>query len=195
MKVELTDITTNAELFIAEQAGICYDSTVTKPNQLLKRLKADGHLATFRFANASFKVTEISRACSMQLLRHAFISVLQRSQRYCKEDNAGFVTPPSIEADSEAWKCFNLAINDAQYAYDRLIGLGIRAEDARYVLPNATHTQMALTGNLQAFYDLLYGNAGRLQKAAQWEVREVAIEIEKILHQECPNIFGLTNGE
>ena len=195
MKVKLIQITPNAELFIAEQAGICYDSKITRPNQLLKRLKAEGHLATFRFATATFKVSGISRACSMQLLRHAFIDVLQRSQRYVKEDGAGFVIPEAIASNPEALELYTTGMEQDQIIYDKLWKLGIRAEDARYKLANGVHTQMVLTGNFQAWWDFLHGNAGRLQKAAQWEVREVAQNVQNILRLECPNIFGLTNGE
>lgn len=62
-------------------------------------------------------------------------------------------------------------------------------KDARYVLPNACHTKMNIVGNVQAWYDFLYGDAGRLQKAAQWEIRAIAIEIEKHLASIAPDIF------
>ena len=131
----------------------------------------------------------------MQLLRHAFIDVLQRSQRYVKEDGAGFVIPEAIASNPEALELYTTGMEQDQIIYDKLWKLGIRAEDARYKLANGVHTQMVLTGNFQAWWDFLHGNAGRLQKAAQWEVREVAQNVQNILRLECPNIFGLTNGE
>lgn len=189
MKVKLIDHTQDAELKIAKAAGICYNSSVTKPTQLLKRLKKDGHLATMRFANATIHVSEISRACSMQLLRHAFISVLQRSQRYCKESEFGFVIPPEVERDSVAKDLYLLSMKNAQHTYDELIISGMKAEDARYVLPNACYTEMVLTGNFQAWIDLLYGKASRLDKHAQWEIRYVAQKIQKLLEGIAPTIF------
>lgn len=206
MKVKLKQHTPDLELVIAREAGICYDSNVTNPKQLVKRLKADGHLATFRFAHVTFQVSDFSRTCSMQMLRHAFLDYLQRSQRYCKEFQFEYVTPPSIK-NSEELVChpndmaecslvspkelYDQLMYQIQLVYDTLERTkGIKAEDARYVLPNSCYTKMNITGNVQAWWDFLYGNAGRLQKAAQWEVREVAVEIEKQLAEIAPNIFG-----
>ena len=87
MKVELLNHTLNLESKIAQAARICYGKEDCKDNidKLVKRLKRDGHLATFRFAHVTFQVSEFSRTCSMQILRHAFLDYLQRSQRYVKE--------------------------------------------------------------------------------------------------------------
>jgi len=81
MKVKLLYHTPDIEMNIAKAAGICYDSKVTKPTQLVKRLKADGHFATFRFGQITFHISGISRACSMQLLRHKFLDFLQRKSK------------------------------------------------------------------------------------------------------------------
>ena len=189
MKVELLYHTPGIELNIAKAAGICYNSSVKNPQQLLKRLKADGHFATFRFATVTFRISEISRACSMQMLRHKFLDFLQRSQRYCNEKNTKFMLPPSIKDNEDAKLEYNYALDSIQNAYSILLKLGIPKEDARYILPNACHTELNVTGSIQAWWDFLHGNAGRLQPAAQWEIREVAVEIERQLHKLAPNIF------
>jgi len=58
------------------------------------------------------------------------------------------------------------------------------------VLPLAVTTEFNVVGSLQAWHDFLYGNAGRLQKAAQGEIRAVAQEIERQLAEACPELFG-----
>jgi len=193
MKVKLLYHTPDIELNIAKAAGICYDSKVTKPTQLVKRLKEDGHFATFRFGQITFHISGISRACSMQMLRHKFLDFLQRSQRYCNEKNTKFMIPPSIKDNGDAKLEYNYALDSIQSAYSILLKLGIPKEDARYILPNACHTELNVTGSIQAWWDFLYGNAGRLQPAAQWEIRGVAEEIERQLHEIAPNIFGGNN--
>jgi thymidylate synthase ThyX len=60
------------------------------------------------------------------------------------------------------------------------------------VLPNATTTELVVTGNLHAWKDFI---TLRTTPAAQSEIRYVAKDIQSILRLECPNIFGLTNGE
>jgi len=192
MKVKILNYTPNLEIEIARAASICYDSNATNPKQLIKRLKKDSHFATFRFAHVTFEISEFSRTCSMQMLRHAFLDYLQRSQRYCKEFQFDYVVPPSIEAHSEATNLFTLAMKEDQEFYDKLIALGIPKEDARYVLPNACHTKLNVTGNVQAWHTFLHGNAGRLQPSAQWEIREIAQSIDRLLHSIAPNIFDGT---
>ena len=195
MKIELIDYTPDLEGKIAQMARICYgkEEDQSSSASLIKRLKRDGHFATMRFGHITFQFSEFSRSCSMQVLRHKFLDVLQRSQRYVKEVDFEYTTPPSIyEGSDHALQLYTDAMFSAQGAYDSLIAEGIKAEDARYVLPNACHTKMNIVGSVQAWHDFLHGDAGRLQKAAQWEVREIAVEVDKQLATISPNIFGGT---
>lgn len=193
MKVVLKYATPDIERNIAECASICYDSKVTKPEQLVKRLKHDSHFATFRFGSVVFEISEMSRAASMQMLRHKFLDFLQRSQRYVKEFGFEYVTPPEIKDNPTARVEYNYLMREAELVYTRLVGWGIKAEDARYVLPNACYTKMNVTGSIQAWWDFLYGDAGRLQPKAQWEIREFAQEIERQLKIIAPTIFKGNN--
>ena len=66
--------------------------------------------------------------------------------------------------------------------YAKLISLGIPAEDARMVLPNACHTNLTWSCNLR---ELIHVCNERLCKCAQIEIRLLVIlmanEVEKIL--------------
>lgn len=185
MKVELIDITPNAEDKIASYAAICYDSKITAEANAkrIKHLMDVKHLSTLRHAMATFKISNISRACSHQLVRSKHLDYLQRSQRYCNENGSEFVTPPTLMDDS----IYSKAIKEMQCAYESLLMIpGVRKEDARFILPNATVTELIVSGNLQAWKDFI---DLRTVKAAQWEIRNVALEIHKQLSNECPNVF------
>ena len=52
--------------------------------------------------------------------------------------------------------------------YREMVEAGIPAEDARFVLPNATPTNITLTVN---FRELIHISALRLCTRAQWEIR------------------------
>ena len=106
------------------------------------------HLATLRFAYATFKVSNISRACSHQLVRHPHLSYLQRSQRYCNDAESGFVLPDSL-ADNQV--VFEKLLADSLKVYKELIDYGVPKGDARYVLPQAASTELYVTGNFQAW--------------------------------------------
>lgn len=186
MHVELVDHTDNPEEVIGKFAAICYDSA-TDTEACLRRAKScvhRGHLATLRFAYATFKVEGISRACSHQLVRSKHLDYLQESQRYVEHDNVEVVLPSSLTIDDSM--VYDEAMKHAIHYYKLLRKLGIKKEDARYVLPNAATTSLYVTGNFQAWLDFI-----RLRKdsAAQWEIKQVAIEIEQQLNLIAPNIF------
>lgn len=186
MKVELAFITPDAENFIGSMAAICYDAKTDRERNIKRASKCaqDGHLATLRFAHATFNISGISRVCSHQLVRSKHLDFLQRSQRYCKELEPSFTIPNGY--DEAAQIEIEVAYSEALSSYKRLIGYGVKKEDARFVLPEATHTELNVVGNLQAWSDFI---KLRADKHAQWEIRQVAIEINNILAKECPNLF------
>ena len=185
MIVELLNITPNSLEFIGKCAGICYSSS-TDSQACIKRAvscKDKGHLATLRFAHATFHLSGISRVCSHQFVRSKHLDFLQRSQRYCKEDKAGFINPINPadgeyvqEVHDHYQKCLDL--------YKHLLSRGVKKEDARFVLPEATTTELIVTGNFQAWIDFI---KLRADTHAQWEVREVAKTINNILSAELDN--------
>jgi thymidylate synthase (FAD) len=183
MKVTLEHITPNAEEFIGRMAAICYDANLDPAACTRRAAKCsrDGHLATLRFASAVFHIEGISRVCSHQFVRSKHLDFLQRSQRYCKEVDTEFVTPDNAFAyDYQRHYQHCLAL------YHSLIKEGVKKEDARFVLPEATHTEMNVVGNLQAWMDFI---KLRDDPHAQWEIRNVARTINNILAEHCPNIF------
>jgi len=183
MNVELLDITPNALEFLGRCAGICYNSSLdTGP--CIKRAvscKDKGHLATLRFAHATFHICGISRVCSHQFVRSKFLDFLQRSQRYCNESETQFVVPNTDMA---------ALITDSYKAsldtYNKLIEAGVKKEDARFVLPNGGTTELVVTGNFQAWLDFI---KLRADTHAQLEIRQVAKEINNKLSEHAPGIF------
>ena len=186
MHVELLDITPNALEKIGQYAGICYNSSMDS-NSCVRRAiscKNKGHLATLRFASAVFHVSGISRVCSHQFVRSKHLDFLQRSQRYCSELQSS-VVEPKMTQEQEAE--YFTAILGAQEAYENLIKLGMKKEDARFVLPEATTTELIVVGNFQAWLDFI---ALRADTHAQWEIREVAKTINNILSEHVPGLFN-----
>lgn len=189
MKVELIYITPDPEAHIGEQASECYDSKTDRESCIKRAAHCvdSGHLATLRFAYATVKISEISRVCSHQFVRVAHAGILQRSQRYVKETSIEYVNPPSLQTMhahlQAAWEKNNA---DAEAIYLACIDAGMKKEDARYKLPQACTTSLRVIGNFQMWLDLL-GN--RTSKHAQWEIRDVVIEIKRLLAEHAPGIF------
>ena len=188
MKVALIQHTPNPEEHIGLLAGICYGKTGEQdPEQCIKRAThcvTKGHLSTLRFAHATFLIEDISRICSHQFVRSKHLDFLQRSQRYCNESEVAVVIPSTIE--SEIGDKVNDAVQSLVYLYQELLDDGVKKEDARFILPQGTTTELLAVGNFQAWYDFIKLRSG---KEAQWEIREVAHEINRQLHGIAPNIF------
>ena len=167
MEVKLVQATPDPINFIATIASISHGNAKAKnPMGLVKFLYKNGHDSVFEHVCFTFYIGGISRVCSHQLVRHRMCSFTQRSQRYCDEKRADFVMP------DELWdsKTYNNALDEASAVYDDLVRLGFPKEDARYILPNATCTDLYMSFNLR---QLIHIANERLCKDAQWEIREL----------------------
>ena len=178
MKVTIKNYTHNPMKTISEAAGICYNKKDYSQKRVERCFK-NGHFSVFEHASVSFLVEGISRACSHQLVRHRLASYSQGSQRYVKEV-PGNIFPISIGNNEKALDAFLNGIYECQKAYRLMIEFGIPAEDARYILPNASETSLVVTMNwreLFHFFDL------RTDKTSQWEIRELAFNMIEQLHE------------
>ena len=63
----------------------------------------------------------------------------------------------------------------------------MRKEDARFVLPNAAATRIIVTMN---FRSLRHFFTVRCDKAAQWEIRDLALEMLRQVYALAPAVFG-----
>lgn len=189
VEVKLLAITPDAEN-LAEQAGrLCYASgnkLGSSQDWLQTRIK-QGHESLLEHVSATFYI-KASRVVTHELVRHRIGSYSQRSQRYVKENQAEFITPPEItEGDSAKLALFNQAMESAWDSYRKLLEAGIKPEIARYVLPNACATEIICTWNFRELRHIL---KLRTAPSAQPEMRVVANLIQEILKKEAPKIFG-----
>jgi thymidylate synthase (FAD) len=174
---------------LLEHAGrSCYRSEPKgKPGRFLQARIKEGHESIIEHASATFEITGISRACSHQLVRHRIASYSQESQRYVDMSDPDFVVPPSVSGVPEAMEIWSAFESEVVDVYRRLRALGVRKEDARFVLPNATATRIIVTMNFRALRHLF---SVRCDPAAQWEIRELSLEMLRQVHALAPAVFG-----
>ncbi|MBK8047779.1 MAG: FAD-dependent thymidylate synthase [Anaerolineales bacterium] len=72
--------------------------------------------------------------------------------------------------------------------YEKLRTLGIRKEDARFLLPNAAETRIVTTMNFAAWSHFLWLRA--VDKAAQWEIRIMGQQVLEMLHAIVPTLYA-----
>lgn len=140
-----------------------------KALNLIKRVISSGHFSTIEHIQVSYAINGISRACSHQLVRHRHMSFSQKSQRYVKEkEQFDYIVPPTISKNPELEEKFDRFMAETTKLYLELTEKGIPAEDARFILPNATATSMVASLNLR---ELIHLANLRLCTRAQTEIR------------------------
>lgn len=196
MKVTLLSFTPDPERVVAASARQCYSKfsatkalrelTESDIQRLLKKVIGSGHFSVLEHASFTFAIEGISRACSHQLVRHRIASYSQQSQRYVKLDEIEFIVPDTISQNEDRMREFCEALELCKRCYKRLLESGVPAEDARYILPQATPTKIVMTMNARSlinFFEL------RCCLSAQWEIRRLAEEMLSLVRQVAPNIF------
>lgn len=177
MKVELISWTNNPVDTVASAASVCYDS---EPDEkIVKQCLNSGHHSVVEHMNFTFRIEGVSRALTHQLVRHRIASYSQRSQRYCSEDGAGMVVPPSIEKNLVAVQIYKEALNYIQDIYKELQKY-VPNEDARFILPNACETTIYVTMNMRT---LMHFMNERLCTRAQWEIQKMAQLMKKAIKE------------
>jgi len=188
MKVKI--LTHTPEHLIGESAKVCYSSKLISEggkditHQLVHKQE---HLAVLRFAYAIVSVEDISVAAQNQLVRSKHLDFLVESKRYVKASKGGFkfIYPKGLSAVQT--KQMKAHWERTLLLYNELLDSGLKAEDARAVLPANTSTNLRISGNLQAFNDFL---KLRVSPHAQLEIREMAVLLWGVLIEIYPNVFS-----
>ncbi|HOR42102.1 MAG TPA: FAD-dependent thymidylate synthase [Atribacterota bacterium] len=198
MKVQLLNYTRNPEETVAQAARLCYSAKTIeqikmstmeeKPDKLIRKIIKLGHYSVLEHVSFTFGIEDISRVTSHQLVRHRIASFSQKSQRYVKAgEKENFVIPKSIQdvSDDLPSKYQQLFDNCISF-YQEMVSRGIPAEDARYILPQAIATSIIFTANAR---ELIHFFRMRCCNRAQWEIRELALKILKLVQEVAPGIF------
>jgi thymidylate synthase (FAD) len=144
-----------------------------KQRELIGRVIESGHGSTIEHVVFTFAITGVSRTLSHQLVRHrAGVAFDQQSQRYVSYKKGASTMLPATIADAEPdlRDRYRDHIEGALELYSELLEAGVPGEDARFVFPNATRTNLVMTTNLRA---LIHMSGLRLCTMAQWEIRRL----------------------
>jgi len=159
-----------------------------------------GHFGLWEHPQITFAIEGVSRSLMAQLTRHRHLTFDIQSMRYANFSDADVVVPVSIRSEehmSRETGLVELSDSMQEYlqdvyedsvsrsfdAYDELVQHGVPKEDARMVLPIGTKVNITVSGNARAFLHLL---SIRGKADAQWEIRDLAAELEEQLYQWMP---------
>lgn len=177
--------------------------TDEKVAKFVKHLASIGHQSPVEHVSFTFAIEGVSRALLAQLTRHRIASYSVQSQRYVSMEEFGVIEPPAIWEDDYLSEIFSRGLEATANTYNDLRDLLIDKyvedgmdkgaaekkanEDARYILPNAATTRLILTMNARS---LLHFFSLRGCNRAQWEIRELAERMLKLVYPIAPNLFA-----
>lgn len=209
MKVELIAHTPNPEKAVACAAKLCYSACsideisdsleAEKAASFVEMLMKLGHQSPLEHITFTFAIEGVSRTLLAQLTRHRIASYSVQSQRYVKSAGAEYVIPPEIEKIPEAKAEFERMMIEAKKSYDNLTEILTKhygsddkktekkaIEDARYVLPNAWSTKLICTFNARSLLNFF---SHRCCNRAQWEIRNLANKMFKLVYEVAHSVF------
>jgi thymidylate synthase (FAD) len=162
--------------------------SLDEAREIIRRVLGYGHESVIEHACFTFFVENISRSLTHQLVRHRIASYTQQSLRYVDlaKSKRYFIKPKTVSEKEELTELFDDVMTKCKNAYDILRKNGIPPEDARFVLPIATQTKIAITMNAR---ELRHFFAMRCCLRAQWEIRQLANRMLKICRIVAPSLF------
>ncbi len=196
----------------------CYKSedkiTTESAGAFCEGLIKRGHESVLEHASVTVRII-CDRACSHQLVRHRLGAYSQESQRFCNYGQKGFqlIAPKSLGIPVGEYHLSNATgalYTDSSYHFARILNQeqetwirarlnnckeyeywlkeGMRPEDARSVLPNATKTEVVTTYNIRQWRHVFRERA--LNPHAQWQIKDIMLGILEEFNQSMPSLFG-----
>ena len=187
MKVELKHYT---PLQVADDAiGKCWDKPSTGECNIKRMHRVANqfkHASTIEHISYNFDIDGISRALLQELARHRHTSLSVKSTRYTLKELKNC-------ADEDI-QSFNIHIDDRINIINGLQLMSIRDmlqggasnDRVKYLLPEAYKTSLVWTINARSLQNFL---SLRTDKAALWEIRDLAKEIYSKLPIEHMYLF------
>lgn len=196
----LTDISEDGieELKRIERvARVCYKSEgkITDDGKSAKKLVAflvsQGHEAMLEHSQLSVLFV-CDRGVANELVRHRIASFAQESTRYCNYASDRFgkelqiIKPHYLECGTEEYITWLDSCMATEKAYNNMIEVGLRPEQARCILPMCLKTEIVVTANYREWRNIF---KLRTPVAAHPQMRELMCPLLKEMQKKIPVVF------
>ena len=168
-----------------------YENIGEKDKALIERVgNKNKHASTLEHLNYTFDIEGISRACLQEVARHRHASMSVKSTRYTLKELKEAPTDGTMD-----FRDFVVMTKDTRVNHSIMVGLeqlqkrlqqGISNDLAKYSIPEAYKTSLVWTINMRSLQNFL---SLRTDKAALWEIRELAYELFNQLPEEHKYMF------
>ena len=162
-------------LFCSKLVSVNYDITDYLPENTKSTVSIDVMQAEFDggIPNARVMIKNVTIPEALELYEQTMAQIGESYDRLAamlKQKHTETLMAGGMEEKAAARKAEKMAI-----------------EDARFVLPNACDTQMVVTMNARSLYNFF---RHRCCARAQWEIRELAEAMLRLVRQVAPNLFA-----
>ena len=193
--VELISYTENSDLAVAKTALISETAlnqdevnTVVSDSETRKRI-IDAVIDCTRprpleAASYTFRLNNVSLACITHIVRHRIQCVTV--PELTSSNRGRYIIPPAIKADAELFELYTNAFSETEKLYNELRDMGESKENLVYVLLSGNTLDLTITMNAR---ELLLFLKLRTCERAQWEIRDYAYLMLKMLRESAPDIF------
>ena len=174
-----------------------------KAGKFIRECLDKGHESPLEHVQLTFCISGISRVATHQLVRHRIASYSQQSQRYVRykmnlhelygdinDDYAPWRTLLMLPENVTDWlieKGELLSVLKMYELYSLMLEDGIKAENARHILPEGSRSKIVVSMNLRSLLNFFHT---RLCDSAQEEIRFVAMRMADSVIMEFPWLKG-----
>ena len=193
--VELISYTENSDLAVAKTALISETAlnqdevnSVASDGETRKRI-IDAVIDCARprpleAASYTFRLNNVSLACITHIVRHRIQCVTV--PELTSSNRGRYIIPPAVKADAELLELYTNAFSETEKLYNELRDKGESEENLVYVLLSGNTLDLTITMNAR---ELLLFLKLRTCERAQWEIRDYAYLMLKMLRDSAPDIF------
>lgn len=193
--VELISYTENSDLAVAKTALISETAlnqdevnAVVSDSETRKRI-IDAVIDCARprpleAASYTFRLNNVSLACITHIVRHRIQCVTV--PELTSSNRGRYIIPPAVKADAELLELYTNAFSETEKLYYELRDMGESEENLVYVLLSGNTLDLTITMNAR---ELLLFLKLRTCERAQWEIRDYAYLMLKMLRDSAPDIF------
>lgn len=158
------------------------DISDEEADTIFNEMKKTALNGVFEWITLVFQVEGVTRAFTHQLVRHRVgFSFSQESMRFTQVAPVKAMAGPSILKNQTALKVWNDTLEQIDFAYQELQGLGVETQDARGILPTNVLTKIGFSTNYRSLVQLC-GDRLCLQAQDEWRtvVHNMKDEVRRV---------------
>lgn len=125
--------------------------------------------SSWEFCNYTLMVEDVTRAFTHQLVRTRTASYAQQTMRMLDVSGFTYSTGPTVRSHTNREARYGRVMEYLNNEYEALIESGVKAEDARGILPTNIHTNIVVGANMRTVAEWL---TKRVSPRTQGEYRE-----------------------